>query len=102
MKLVTFQNPDVQARAGWLTEHGVVDMNTVSVGALPVDMLSFIDNHEAFFTLIQENNWLDVAPSYPLDAGPRKIAGSTAQSAQFSRLHRLRDAHAQRVAVVWA
>lgn len=69
MKLVTFQNPDGQARAGWLTEHGVVDMNTVSNGALPVDMLSFIDNHEAFFALIQENNWLNAPTTYAFDTG---------------------------------
>jgi 2-keto-4-pentenoate hydratase/2-oxohepta-3-ene-1,7-dioic acid hydratase in catechol pathway len=66
MKLITFQNPDGIARAGWLTDAGVVDMNQVSAGVLPVDMLTFIDNHETYFALIQANNWLDAAPTYAL------------------------------------
>lgn len=68
MKLVTFHNPDGQVRAGWLTESGVVDMNLVSNGALPADILSFIDNHETYFNLIRENNWLDAEPTHPLDS----------------------------------
>lgn len=68
MKLVTFQNPDGQARAGWLTDLGVVDMHQVSNGQLPADMLSFIDGHEHYMGLIQDNNWQAVAPTYPLNA----------------------------------
>ncbi|TAE31826.1 MAG: fumarylacetoacetate hydrolase family protein [Cytophagales bacterium] len=70
MKLVTFENPDGQARAGWMTAdlNGIVDMNLVSNGQLPVDMLSFIDNHEAYFSLIRENGWADAEATHPLDS----------------------------------
>lgn len=68
MKLVTFQNPDGLARAGWLTDTGVVDMNLVSKGALPVDMLSFIDEYETYHSLIQANNWQETEATYALDA----------------------------------
>ena len=52
LKLVTFKTSDQQTRTGWLTDDGkslpgVVDMHQISNGALPTDMLSFIDNHEA-------------------------------------------------------
>lgn len=67
MKLVTFQNPDGQARAGWLTEDGVVDMNLVSNGQLPIDMLSFIDNHETQRSLIDANGWANADATYPLN-----------------------------------
>lgn len=73
MKLVTFQHPDDgQARAGWLTPNGeaspgVVDMNLVSNGALPADMLSFIDGYETYRSLIDTNNWQDAAATYALE-----------------------------------
>jgi 2-keto-4-pentenoate hydratase/2-oxohepta-3-ene-1,7-dioic acid hydratase in catechol pathway len=67
MKLVTFENAVGQARAGWLQGDGVVDMQQVSGGALPPDMLSFIDKHETFFQLIKESNWLAAAPTHRLD-----------------------------------
>ena len=66
MKLVTFRNKEGQSRAGWLKDDGVVDMNAVSNGKLPADMLSFIDNHDAFFSIIKELKLEDAAPSYPL------------------------------------
>jgi 2-keto-4-pentenoate hydratase/2-oxohepta-3-ene-1,7-dioic acid hydratase in catechol pathway len=66
MKLVTFQTPEGIARAGWLQGDGVVDMQQVSNGALPADMLSFIDKHEEYFQLIEENSWLAAAPTYTL------------------------------------
>jgi 2-keto-4-pentenoate hydratase/2-oxohepta-3-ene-1,7-dioic acid hydratase in catechol pathway len=70
LKLVTFKTSDQPARAGWLTPDGggVVDMHTISDGALPADLLSFIDNHELFMGLIQANNWQDAAPTHALDA----------------------------------
>ncbi len=69
MKLITFQNPDGLARAGWLTaDSGVVDMQLVSDGALPVDMLSFIDSYEIYSPLIQANNWHEAPATYALDA----------------------------------
>ncbi|GAB3641184.1 fumarylacetoacetate hydrolase family protein [Spirosoma arcticum] len=64
MKLVTFQNPEGITRAGWLTAAGVVDMNQVSNGALPTDMLTFIDNQEIYLGLIDANGWRDSAPTY--------------------------------------
>lgn len=44
-------------------------MNLVSNGQLPADMLSFIDNHETYFALIQENSWMGTEATHPLDAG---------------------------------
>ena len=67
MKLVTFQNPDGQARAGWLTQNGVVDMHLISRGILPADMLSFIDKYESYRGLIDANGWLNLAPTHTLD-----------------------------------
>lgn len=72
MKLVTFQNSDGQARAGWLIgsgdSPGVVDMNLISNGQLPVDMLSFIDGYDTFSGLIQTNNWQASDATHALDA----------------------------------
>ena len=42
MKLVTFRNKDGQSRAGWLKDNGVTDMQLVSNGTLPDNMLAFI------------------------------------------------------------
>jgi 2-keto-4-pentenoate hydratase/2-oxohepta-3-ene-1,7-dioic acid hydratase in catechol pathway len=67
MKLVTFQNPDGLARAGWLTADGVVDMNLISNGALPVDMLSFIDRHTTYYALMDANGWRDAPATHTLD-----------------------------------
>jgi len=67
MKLVTFKNKEGQSRAGWLKEDGVVDMNAVSNGKLPADMLSFIDNHEKYFSIIKELKLENVSPTYSLD-----------------------------------
>ena len=67
MKLVTFQTDNTPARAGWLTQNGVVDMHRLSNGVLPADMLSFIDDHERYMELIQANNWQDAEPNYALD-----------------------------------
>ncbi len=66
MKLVTFENAEGQARAGWLQGEGVVDMQQASGGALPADMLSFIDRHEAYFALIDAQKLRDVAPTHAL------------------------------------
>jgi 2-keto-4-pentenoate hydratase/2-oxohepta-3-ene-1,7-dioic acid hydratase in catechol pathway len=70
MKLVTFQTPGSEARAGWLTPdgQGVVDMQQASQGALPADMLSFIDQHEAFFGLMDAHGWRNAPATYPLKA----------------------------------
>ncbi|MCU7549736.1 fumarylacetoacetate hydrolase family protein [Chitinophagaceae bacterium LB-8] len=66
MKLVTFKNPEGQSRAGWLTEDGVVDMQMISKGALPDDMLSFIDDHERYFSIIQDQSLHEAKPTYSL------------------------------------
>jgi 2-keto-4-pentenoate hydratase/2-oxohepta-3-ene-1,7-dioic acid hydratase in catechol pathway len=67
MKLVTFQNREGKARAGWLSDGGVVDMHQISKGALPDNMLSFIDNHEEFFAFIKEQKLEEVKPTHSLD-----------------------------------
>ncbi len=65
MKLVTFKNPEQQVRIGWLKNGGVVDMQLADP-QLPGDMLTFIDEHESFFTIIKDKD-LEVAdPHYGL------------------------------------
>lgn len=66
MKLVTFKNKSGAIKAGWLKADGVVDMQEVSKGALPDNMLSFIDDHEKYFAIIKENNLEATTATYPL------------------------------------
>src|SRR4051794_32946648 len=67
MKLVTFRNKEGQSRAGWLKDGGVIDMHLASNGALPDNMLAFIDNHEVYFSLIKEQELEEVSPTYSLE-----------------------------------
>ena len=57
MKLITFRNTKNQVRAGWLNNTGVVDMNLVSDGLLPDNMLDFIDDHEHWNRIILDKQW---------------------------------------------
>ncbi len=66
MKFVTFKNAEGMARAGWLQGGGVVDMQQASDGALPADMLSFIDQHEEYLAVIQAKGLLGLAPTHQL------------------------------------
>ena len=66
MKLVTFKNKNGAIKAGWLQGDGVVDMQEVSKGALPDNMLSFIDDHEKYFAIIKGNNLEATTATYPL------------------------------------
>jgi 2-keto-4-pentenoate hydratase/2-oxohepta-3-ene-1,7-dioic acid hydratase in catechol pathway len=68
MKLVTFQNKAGAVKAGWLTADGVVDMHQVSNGALPDNMLQFIDHHEQYFSIIKEQGLANAKATYPLGA----------------------------------
>ena len=52
MKLVTFKDTKGENRTSRLQGDGVVDMNLASL-ELPTDMLTFIDNHEAYFAIIR-------------------------------------------------
>ena len=63
MKLVTFKNPQGYSRTGWLVGEGVVDMQLANE-KLPTDMLTFIDNHEEYFSIIRALG--DVPPHYQL------------------------------------
>lgn len=67
MKLVTYKKGNGQAKAGWLKDEGVVDMQLVSNGALPDNMLHFIDNHEAYFSFIREQGLEAAHPTHSLD-----------------------------------
>ncbi|QHT65465.1 fumarylacetoacetate hydrolase family protein [Rhodocytophaga rosea] len=67
MKLITFKNKEGQARAGWLQDGGVIDMNLASHGKLPADMLGFIDKHEEYVALIQQTGLLNAKPTYTLE-----------------------------------
>ena len=66
MKLVTFKNKDGQARTGWLKDDGIVDMQLTD-SRLPTDMLTFIDNHEAYFSIIKDNDLESTPPQYKSD-----------------------------------
>jgi 2-keto-4-pentenoate hydratase/2-oxohepta-3-ene-1,7-dioic acid hydratase in catechol pathway len=64
MKLITFKNKNEETRIGWLnTEGGIVDMQATD-SRLPNDMLTFIDNHEAYFQIIKDNNLENTPPQY--------------------------------------
>lgn len=65
MKLVTFKNNKGETRIGWLKGDGVVDMQATD-NRLPNDMLAFIDNHEAYFKIIKDNNLDNTPPQYLL------------------------------------
>jgi 2-keto-4-pentenoate hydratase/2-oxohepta-3-ene-1,7-dioic acid hydratase in catechol pathway len=66
MKLVTFKNKEGQSRAGLLKNDAVVDMNAASNGALPADMLGFIDRHEEYFAIIKDLKLEEALPTYSL------------------------------------
>ena len=66
MKLVTFKNREGAVRTGWLKDHGVVDMQLVSNGALPDNMLAFIDEHEKYFSIIKAMKLEEATPTYVL------------------------------------
>ncbi len=66
MKLVTFRNKEGHSRAGWLKNGGVIDMHLISDGALPDNMLAFIDNHEEYFSLIKDQGLEEATPTYSL------------------------------------
>lgn len=63
MKLVTFQHKSGQSRIGWLQGDGVVDMNLADPG-LPTGMLTFIDDHEQYFRIIDGLG--EIEPHYSL------------------------------------
>lgn len=65
MKLVTFKNKEGQIRSGWLHADGVVDMQLADA-ELPKDMLSFIDDHERYFALIEAKGLKNLEAHYPL------------------------------------
>ena len=64
MKLVTFKNKKGEVKAGWLKDNGVVDMYQVSDGALPDNMLAFIDEHEKYFSIIKSNGLEAAMPTH--------------------------------------
>jgi len=66
MKLVTFKIKDGAIKSGWLKDNGVVDMHLVSSGALPDNMLAFIDDHEKYFSIIKAMKLEDLSPTYAL------------------------------------
>jgi fumarylacetoacetate (FAA) hydrolase len=66
MKFVTFRDVKGEVRAGWMKGDGVVDMHLVSGGALPGNMLEFIDNSEQNLSLIKSRGFENVAATYKL------------------------------------
>ena len=67
MKLVTFTNKKGEAKSGWLKGDGVVDMQLASKGALPDNMLAFIDDHEKYFSVIKDKALDNASPTHRLD-----------------------------------
>ena len=65
MKLVSFENKLGESRIGWLSDDGVVDMKLAD-NRLPLDMLSFIDNHETYFKIIKEKQLEQTPVHYSL------------------------------------
>ncbi|MFI1744154.1 fumarylacetoacetate hydrolase family protein [Thalassobellus sediminis] len=65
MKLVTFQKKDESVHIGWLKGDGVVEMQKADK-RLPNDMLTFIDNHEVYFKIINDNNLESLEAHYKL------------------------------------
>ena len=66
MKFVTFKTSKDEIRAGWICSNGVVDMNLVSKGELPSDLIEFLRGHEQYMQLIEEN-YMEVESTYSLD-----------------------------------
>jgi 2-keto-4-pentenoate hydratase/2-oxohepta-3-ene-1,7-dioic acid hydratase in catechol pathway len=54
MKFITFYNQQNQLRAGWLDGNRVVDMNEVSDGSLPDNLLDFIKKNAEYMNIITE------------------------------------------------
>ena len=65
MKLVTYQNSAGTINIGWLKGDSVVDMQKADK-RLPNDMLTFIDNHEAYFKIINDNDLGSLEAHYKL------------------------------------
>lgn len=63
MKLVTFKNKNEETRIGWLKDDSIVDMQATD-SRLPNDMLTFIENHEAYFKIIKDNDLENTPPQY--------------------------------------
>lgn len=54
MKYVTFKNTSGQHRAGWLENGKAYDMNLLSKGKLPNNMLEFLKKHESYSPMINQ------------------------------------------------
>jgi 2-keto-4-pentenoate hydratase/2-oxohepta-3-ene-1,7-dioic acid hydratase in catechol pathway len=67
MKLVTFKNPKQEMRAGWLHEHGIVDMNLASQGTLPFSLLEYIQNLEEYKLTVEKMCEGDLKPTYKME-----------------------------------
>lgn len=66
MKFVTFKTSKDEIRAGWICSNGVVDMNLVSKGQLPSDLIEFLRGHKQYMELIEEN-YIEAESTYSLD-----------------------------------
>ncbi|WP_407925743.1 fumarylacetoacetate hydrolase family protein [Chengkuizengella marina] len=54
MKYVTFRTETGPMRAGWLDGDKVIDMSEASHGKLPNCLLTFIENYDTYYTLIED------------------------------------------------
>jgi 2-keto-4-pentenoate hydratase/2-oxohepta-3-ene-1,7-dioic acid hydratase in catechol pathway len=67
MKLVTFKDPKQEIRAGWLYENGIVDMNHVSRGELPISLLEYIKNHNKYKLTVEQLYQSNLKPTYTME-----------------------------------
>ena len=65
MKLVTFKTKEGSVHSGWLKDDGIVAMQKAHT-SLPNDMLTFIDQHNSFFKIINDNNLEELAPHHQM------------------------------------
>ncbi len=64
MKLYSFVDPSGRNKIGWLSQGGIVDMNTFNA-SLPTDMLSFIQHHSEHLPWLEKNK--NLRPHYLFD-----------------------------------
>ncbi|MFV8829473.1 fumarylacetoacetate hydrolase family protein [Alkalihalobacterium sp. APHAB7] len=67
MKLVTYRHANGDLRSGWILGNGVADMQEVSKGQLPSNLLEFIKLNEEYLPLANEINRHLIEPSYNFD-----------------------------------
>jgi 2-keto-4-pentenoate hydratase/2-oxohepta-3-ene-1,7-dioic acid hydratase in catechol pathway len=66
MKFITFRNPNGEQRGGWVSSEGVVDMQLVSQGKLPVSIRELLEHQEVYLPVILSIE-KEVQPTYSME-----------------------------------